>query len=271
MTFKNENIKFDGKKSGIVVQIKNANGSRPKYIVLDRKIKIFNNLDVAKISAKELNEDGVFSYWISNDGVLININQCRYDKDTHTFQYIDNGSKTIYNFKELRTRKVSNLGYLIFDNGDKERISNNTPWKRQNELLSYITDVVSRLFGEKLKDTGISNIDIRKKEIVLSIRSTTTKIHIVTNSLLMDINQERTIQREKDPRIKRIPFIKTMDKYLTFYIFSTRDLCESKRVEGDEKASYIIKNIISDLAELYPEADPRYEKVNYDGFISMEE
>lgn len=269
MTFKNELVNFDTEKVGIVVQIANANGNLPKYMTLDRKPRLFNNLRVAKIMANSSIEGGKFNYWIHWDNMenLININRCRYDKKNHIFQFIDNETKTIYNFKEIRTNKVSNMGYLIFDNGDTVRTEMEAGRKRQAELLNIVAGVCTDLLVEKWEEYGITRIENRRKELVVHIKSTTAKIHIAFNSRIMDINQEKGLT----PGKKRLPFIKSMDKYVTFYVFVAKDVAEGKRIGGEEKAKYILDNIIGDLQKYYPETNAKFEPVEYAKFIDLED
>lgn len=269
MTFKNELVNFDTEKIGIIVQITSANGSIPKFITLDNKPRVFNNLDVAKIMANTIIEGGTFKFWIYWDNMdnLININQCRYNKKNHTFQFIDNSSKTIYKFKEVRTRKLSNLGYLCFDDGDTVRFEKETGRQRQIELLDIITGVCTDLLIEKWEEYGITRIENRRKELVIHIKSTTARIHVAFNSRIMDINQEKGLT----PGKKRIPFIRSMDKYVTFYIFASKDIAEGKRIGGEDKAKYIIDNIVGDLQKYYEDAKPKFIPIEYTKFIDLED
>ena len=269
MTFKNETIKFDGENSGIIAQIKNVNGNKIRFITLNNKPRLFNNIDVARIMAGVIMEDNSFSYWIYTGSMknIININKCKYNKRRHTFQYIDMENKVIYNFIEERKHRLSNLGYLVFDEGDVKRTDKEIGVLRQKELVGYIADIASGLLGEKWEDYGVSLIEVKRKEVVLHIKSTTTKIHIASNSKIMDINQAKGLT----PGVKRIPFIKSMDKFVTFYVFSSKDIGEGKRVGGDEKAKYIIDCIVNDLKRYYPESNPKLERIDYTGFLDLED
>ena len=236
------------------------------------KPRLFNNLEIAKIMANANFEEGLFKYWIMFDGNeenMIPIEKCRYIKDSHTFQYIDNSTNHIYNFVENRKHKLSNLGYLIFDDGDVTKNDRETGLIRQKELNSYIIDVVNGLFGEKNKwgDFGITLIETPHKEIVLHIKNTTTKIHIASNSRIMDINMEKGLT----PGVKRIPFKRNMDKYLTFYIFASKDIQEAKRLDGESKAKMIIDSILKDLQYYYPDSLPKFEEIHFTGFLDLED
>lgn len=273
MTFTNETIKFDGETSGIAVQITNANGNKKRFIsaILDKsKPRLFNNLEVARIMANANFEEGLFKYWISFDGVedhMIPINKCRYIEGSHIFQYIDLDAKIIYNFIENRKHKLSNLGYLIFDNGDEVKNDKESGMIRQKELINYVADVASGLLGEKWDDYGITLIESPYKELVLHIKSTTTKIHIAYNSKIMDINQEKGLT----PGVKRIPFMKNMDKYLTFYVFASKDVQEARKLDGEGKAKAIIDSIVNDLKDFYPSSLPKFERIDFNGFLDLED
>lgn len=270
MALKNETVNFDGKQIGIIVQITNANGTKPKFITLEGRPRLFNNLEVAKIMAPVIVDEGEFDYWIlydNNMSNIININSCKQDKRRHVYQYIDINNGVVYNFVEKRTHKLSNFGYLVFDNGDKVRTEKSIGIKRQIELLNMIKEISSYLLSEKWDDYGISLIETKYKEIVIHIKSTTTKIHIVFNSRLMDINQRKS----EVEGTKRIPFLKNMDKFVTFYIFASKDVGEGKRIGGEDKARYIIDNIVNDLSKYYPEANPKLERIDFNGFIDLED
>ena len=62
-----------------------------------------------------------------------------------------------------------------------------------------------------------------------------------------------------------------MDKFVTFYVFSSKDIGEGKRVGGDEKAKYIIDCIVNDLKRYYPESNPKLERIDYTGFLDLED
>lgn len=269
MTFKNELVNFDTEKVGIIVQIANANGNIPKYITLEGKPRLFNNLEVAKIMANVIVEGGKFTYWIRWDKMdnMININRCRYNRKSHVFQFIDYSSKTIYNFKEIRTCKLTNFGYLIFDDGDSVRSEKEAGRQRQIELLDIVAGVCTDLLVEKWSEYGITRIEKRRKELVVQIKSTTAKIHVVYNSKIMDINQEKGLT----PGKKRLPFLKNMDKFTTFYIFVSRDVAEGKRIGGEEKAKYIVDNIVGDLQKYYPELKTKFESIEFNKFIDLED
>lgn len=269
MILKNETIYLDGENSGIIVQIKNAYGNKPKFLTLENKPRLFNNIEVAKVMAQVIIPEGEFSYWIlyNTIGNAVNINKCRYIKKIHTFQCVDEINGVIYNFVEKRTHKLSNLGYLIFDDGDVNRFEKEEGQLRQKELVDYITDIASGLLGEKWEEYGVSLIEVKRKDVIIHIKSTTTKIHIAFNSKIMDINQEKT----KIPGTRRIPFLKNMDKYVTFYVFASKDIGEGKRIGGEEKAKNVIENIVRDLQEYYPETKAKLETIEFNKFIDLED
>lgn len=269
MTFKNEIIKFDGEKTGIITQVKSEDGNTQKFITLDGKPRIFNNLEVAKIMSNTRVENGNFTYFIlyNDSKSIININKCRYIKKTHTFQYIDDMNGIIYNFVEKRTHKLSNLNYLIFDDGDTVRIDKELGVLRQKELMGYIADVASCLLGEKKEKNAIILLEQKRKELILHIKGTTAKIHISYNSKIMDINQMKTLT----PGVRRIPFIKEMDKFTTFYMFISKDIGEGNRVGGKEIADAVMQDIIDDLQKYYSDCKPKVHHIDYNGFLDLED
>lgn len=269
MTLENEIINFDGEKSGIIVQIKNANGNIQKFITLNGKPRIFNNLEVAKIMSNVILNGGTFTYWILYDGMknIININKCRYIDRTRTFQYIDEVNGIVYNFNEKRTHKVSNLNYLIFDDGDTVRVDKEYGIERQKELIGFVADVASRLLGEKRKQNAISLLELRRKELIVHIKGTTAKIHVTYNSKLMSINQKKSLT----PGVRRIPFLKEMDKFVTFYVFVSKDIGEGRRVGGEEMADAVIQDIIRDLQTYYDDCKPKIHHIDYNGFLDLED
>lgn len=265
MTLKNENIQLDGTISGIIVQVNND--GKVHYISSKNGCaRLFNNLEIAKFMANSITGGEKVALYIRTKELGdINISRCRYIKKTREFQFIDLDNYTVYNIKEKRTHNLDNLAYLIFDNGDTVRISKEIGPQRQRELIENIRYVCSIILGQK---KGITLVEKKRKELIIHISGTTTKVHIMYNSKVMDINQYKS----QIPGVKRIPFLKEMDKFTTFYILSSKDVNESKQIEGEAKAAEVISIIIEYLKEYYPYTNPKVCNINYHSpYLEMED
>ena len=82
----------------------------------------------------------------------------------------------------------------------------------------------------------------------------------------MDINQDRHSRN-----IRVLPFLKTMDKFTTFYVYIKRDPVEPKRLNGYENAQAILKEAVEILQTMVDENDPKpkYVNVEFTGYLSL--
>jgi hypothetical protein len=254
-------VKLDGEINGVIVKVADSN----KYIIgKDKMPRLFNNLAVAKVIARSIIPDTRFEYFFKLGDIVVSLDDCQQLRDK-TWSYFKNGHHM--KIKEYHMNKTMNLGYICFEDGDTERCDKDYGYTRQHELMNYIGDVLVNILyckGDKYAITSIKRIH---KEFIVSIKGTTSKIHILYNSKLMDFNQSR-----KAIDAKCLPFRKEMDKYLTFYLYATKDCSESLRLEAEDKVSTIIEYIMEDLDYNHEDICPKYISVNSGNrYIEIEE
>ena len=61
-----------------------------------------------------------------------------------------------------------------------------------------------------------------------------------------------------------------MDKYITIYTYITRDISE-RQFDTDSWAIVLQEKVVEYIKEKYPESEPRYIGVNFNGYITMED
>ena len=89
----------------------------------------------------------------------------------------------------------------------------------------------------------------------------------MSNAALMTLNQDR-----RELGLRCLPFIKQMDRYLTFYVYTTKDVSESDKIKAKDKTDIILNDgIISILEHDHNDAEIKYVPVEYSGFIELED
>lgn len=251
--------------SGIVVKLEykateNKNGKKIKsvskcsnFITIntpennEKKIRIFDNLEIAKLIVSERNNPAVenATYYIyREDGTMIDVKKCFKDKN-NVYHYFDKENDIKYEIELEPSKKILNYGYIIFENGDTERTEKAEGAKKRRKYFEELSDICNYQIMKNLPNWA-SRIILTKNEIVLPIRCTTAEIHIMTNSRLMDINQER-----KSKGNYAIPFNKGMDKFTTFFYYIAKERSEPIRFKGSEIGLEVFTGIIEDVKYYY--------------------
>lgn len=269
MIIRNEYVTLDGVENGIAVQAISKDGKK-KFITFKENIRLFKNLKNAETTCRDILDGSKCKYYIILGGKRIPIDKCI--KYENSYQYIyfplaeenENVFPIRYIISEVKEYKTTLIGYLVFENGDTVRCDKKYGIKRQKELIRTVTDIVGDIL---CRDRTIDKIDKRgSHELVLHIKNKTGKIHIVSNPKLMDINQER-----KNNGNRVIPFLKEMDKFVTFCIFCTKDAFEPLRINSEEDMISVVQTIIDDLNNAIPETKPHFVEVDYSGYINIME
>lgn len=230
-----------------------------------RNIRLFNNLEVAKIVAKLYYPDCTYEYYFKVDNILIKRSLCQKISD-RKYQVFANNIQ--YDIEELYTYRITDIGYIVFENADTQRYNTKDAIPKMIEYYNNIEDITTNILLDNL-ECGIEYINASKHEIVLKIKNTSARIHILQNSKLMDINQDR-----KNKNQRALPFDKAMDKFLTFYVYISKDYSEPIKNDGDTKSQTVLEYILSDLKDLYKEnqeANPRYITIGCNKNFKMED
>ena len=265
---KSQVILLDGNRNYIKVYVLNRNKDYAFYMKArkdsDDPAK-FSNLELAKVTATGTFRKGTnFSYAFVIGNQEYDISKCQ--KIGQFYQLYNNKGKKIF-IQEIYRHNVERIGYLCFENGDIERCDREYGTKRQKQLLSMLSDSIQYTFSANRENT-ISKIDkISPKEYILHVKNSTARIHIMTNSKIMDINQ---VRKHRDQRC--IPFIKEVDKFLTLFVFTSVDRYERKSNNYEDKITSIIDQImdfIFDNSDLEDD-ELKYLSVEFEGFIVVD-
>ena len=255
-------IYLDGTKNGIAVKVTYTDSKKHRFIVTkENKIRLFDNLRVAKAVAKTVaGIEPKIEYFIFVNEKMYPLNQVY--KSHEVYKIIDKESNEIINVREKMEYKASNFSYLVFENGDTVRCEKKYGYDRTNELFNEIAGAIELAFIDNFAEFGIEYTESYRSEFVIRLRNCTGAIHICTNSNLMDINQCRKEEGEKV-----FPFIKNMDKFLTFYVYISRDSSEPIRVNSEERALKLLNRIVEHLYTIDAEAEAKVVKVDSKGYI----
>lgn len=276
-------VKLNGNTTGIAAKVTYKNNGKKRFILTkENKIRLFDNVDVARTVVKTVEgiEPYIEYFIVLSDDKMFSINSCRkikggykvYDDETETMVFIKGGYKvydketnSILFIEEKYQRKVTNFNYLVFEHGNEKRTDKKYGYKRMFVLYNLILQAIqeSTMSNESL---GISKVEAYNNEIIAHIKGCTSRIHINSNSLLMDINQAR-----KEVGEKVFPFIKEMDKFTTFYVYISRDVTEPIRIESEQKALDQLNKIVEIINNIDDSVCAEIMPVNYKCYIVFEE
>ena len=259
-------IELNGSSTGFVVEVVGGTGTN-KYILASGKPRIFDNLEVARITANRYCTNKKFCYHIKVDqNNMIPLEQ---------FQKLESGEyqtvidDTILTVKEKRSYCTTGFGYLVFNDGDSRRIEDKDEgFKIQKELfrecINWVTPI---LLLQQTDSCGISKIKRKNGEVILDVNGTTGKVHICFINKMMSQNQQR-----KEEGLRVLPFDKSLDKYTCFYVYSTKDMSESKNLRGNEHINEVINTIVKLIQEEFANKYPlKYKKLESDRYVVLEE
>lgn len=185
------------------------------------------------------------------------------------YEYIGDGTaqerKAIYVFTPANVETVVNTGYFVFEHGDSKFVDKEYGKVRSNQLYNMIKEALNYILMENEKNYTITNI-VRdeNKHLSVSIKGSTYKLKVCFCSQLMNINQAR-----KEDGNRCLPFFKNMDKFVTFYVYITKDSKEDETYNNYISANRIRSKIVDYIKEYYPETEMKYVEVSFNGTILM--
>lgn len=270
----NKKVILDGVSNGVLVKLINPKTNRFDYATRKNgEPRLFKNFKIAKLNADFYFKNYKHRYIFKIGDKYISFNDCI--SINNSYQYIDNNDGIRYIITEEKEYKIIYDGYIVFEDGDTKRTDKKNGFKKQKELMLYITDICGRILrnsSDSLWEKNIFISSIKKKEnfkyseIIVSLGNSTAKIHIMNNSRLMDINQER-----KEQNLRAIPFLKNMDKFTTMSIFVTKDYLDPINNNSEEKADTIINELIDTLNDNMPELKTKLVNVEFTGYVNIME
>lgn len=260
-------VELNGTTNGIAIMVNYLNNKKPKFICTkDNKVRLFNNLSVAKTVAKTVTGiERKIKYFIVLGDKMYPVEDS-YKSNSGRYKIVDTESNQIITVAEKIDFKATNFSYIVFENGDTIRCDKKYGYNRSSELFEALIGSIQMVFIENQTEYGIDHIEVFKSEIVVKLKNCTAAIHIHTNSNIMDLNQIRKEEKEKV-----FPFVKEMDKFLTFYCYISRDISEPLRIKSEQKALEQLKLIVDKVAELYPETPVKLSNIEYSSYIYFTE
>ena len=268
-------VTLDGNNNYIYVNATSKNKLKSLFSLRVHKnsdeIFKFTNFEVANLTARRLLDISTKSYeFIFHIGNLeFSINDTQ--KVGQHYQYYDNEKMIKYYIKDIKVHRLTKAGYICFEHGDEKFCEKEYGFKRQPELLSWIMDVVDRNIASDKAVGILSKEKISNKEYVLKVKDSTSRIHILTNSKLMDWNQDR-----KEKQMMCLPYKRNMDKFTTFAVFVAKDSQERLWFNSDKRVEEIIKDIITELRNDVPgtmidEINPCWVETDFRGYVKINE
>lgn len=254
-------VQLDGANAGIAVEVI---ANKRRFVRYKDNIRIFKNLELAKVTCNRLTGEcgNRAEYYIVTKDLRIPISKCYITK--HSFEYLDITNNIRYIFRNEVNLTATQLGYLVFEDGDIIRCDKKYGYKRQRDLFNYVLDMASEMVSENFLVTKVERKNMN--HIILRIRNSTGAIHIISNARLMDINQARKANGERC-----IPYIKQMDKFTTLFFYCVKDSFEPTRINSIEIMDEAIVDLSVRLQNNIPETSPKIVDVEFSGYINIEE
>ena len=254
-------IVLDGKTNGFMIHLKDR---KTFMMTKNGNSRLFKNLELARTFCSVIYKKfspSDYKIFLYVDGKTIDFDYVSKLDDHYEFFTL---SGKYYVFESVEHR-VSNLGYFVFENGDKERCDQKYGQKRSKEIYRDIKSVLSKICRLINIDPSVQSITKNEKgHLTLNLKNSTGKISFCYNSEIMDLNQER-----KENNIRCLPYDKAMDKYLTIYSYATVDSSEPEGFGSKEKINKMIEFITDYLRDSFPETDPHFVPVEFKGIITL--
>lgn len=251
-------IILDGSYNGIIAKAMNSG----KYIIdkTTKRARLFSNFEVADLVLNSCVKNSDIRYSFSIDGMIIPVDNCT--KIGEYYQYIDNSNQNIYYIKEVKEARLLKVGYLVFDNGDIERIDKSKGSYRNRTLIKYLKNLSVSIMSAHDSELGLTGVkEISNREYVLHLKHSTGRLHFIACSNIMDLNQAR-----KEVGKKALVFNKDVDKYTCIYVYMTKLVGEPNKFETSERLNKLLDWVVDNLVENPPEnstATPKYIDVEF--------
>lgn len=196
---------------------------------------------------------------------IIPINLTEYHNGNYEYIYENHGEYRMYVFTPSVIETVVNTGYFVFEHGDSKFVDKEYGKMRSDQLYNMIKEALNNILMENEKNYSITKI-VRdeNKHLSVSVKGSTYKLKVCFCSQLMNINQAR-----KEDGNRCLPFFKNMDKFVTFYVYTTKDSKEDETYNNYISANRIRTKVVDYIKEHYPETEMKYVEVSFNGTIFM--
>lgn len=266
MKYQKVRVKLDCKENYIVVYALNSRMipiySFKTYKNSDTVMK-FANIEIAKLTCRRMmnNNSSALEFRVVIGGKEYNMNQAQ--KVNGLYQLYDSEAGIKYYIEEFTNHAIERIGYLSIENGIEDRCDRSYGIPRSKELFAAIE---SGLYNNLLINHGdsVSKVDkISRKEFIVYVKGSTARIHILANSKIMDINQERAKNGQRC-----IPYIKKVDKFITAFIFVTKDKMEKDFIDTTGKVDNIIQFLVDHISDSFE--NTIYYPIDFGGQITVD-
>lgn len=265
-TIKTMYVEMDGKTSGFAVYLY----STEKFVTIKSGEKrLFKNINLLKSWMNNMEkEKNPYNYKIYivisslEDPIEYNNIQQVFDY----YEYHDPASGIDYFIAEDNTERLINVGYLVFEDGDKPLLDiNQKEGKRKNNEFINLSKTIAGWLAKRPAN-GIDSVSWANSFVTssgieigshleISIKGASSKIHILKNSELINFNM---IRRDMEKRC--LPFNKNFDKYKSLYVYTTKSVNDDRNV--DKYTEKVLHNIVSEISKMHPDLDARYVPVD---------
>ena len=232
------------------------------------KHRLFKTKKLAKIYAakNDIKDYSLYIVYNLKDVTkAVKLDDC--EKIDNNYVYYDPEIYEFFCFKEPEEEEVIELGYFIFENGDT--VQNNLEYGVEHSKMyfDYIKETLYALLKYRISLCDKYSCKISKihklvnGHMVVSFINSTQKLHILFNRKLFQFNKKR-----KENGLRVLPFDKTVDKFLTIYVYLTKDPEE----EIQDNYEDIFASIVEDINMCHSECNCRFVLVRYKGTIIID-
>lgn len=255
-------IELDGKENGFAVYFDKTK----KYLLnKDKNIRLFKNLDIMKSwLANKYHIYNPIDYKIK---IVLGGRKFDFDSVEKVFDIYEYATENnITYFVPRKINKVVHLGYIVSEDGDTKKCNNRkTGSEKSKELYRICHEFFDAMIRYPYMIPGIDQIYVNEMgHLTAKVKNCTGEIHVIYNSQLMNLNMAR-----KEQNIGCVPYIKEMDKYLTMYLYTTKDNTEPDFFDVDEKMKIIIDLLTEYIDRNYPHLGIKYVPVEYKKFVRI--
>lgn len=263
-------VELDGITTGIAILVTYSDTKKRRFLQVMKndnlQIRLFNNLKTAKSVARTIIgiEQNETEYYIVLNDKKYSLKTAHYFS-TNYFRIFDKDTNEMIDIVEKLSYRASRFSYIVFDHGDKIRYDKNEGKEKRAIYFNDIARAIEMAFAEN-EEYGIEYIDTYRSEFSIHLRNSSACVHICTNSNIMDINQ---IRREDGEKV--YPFVKSMDKFTTFYAYVSKDTSEPIKMESEVKAYELLEKIADYLTIVNPDSEVFLKSLDYRGYILYNE
>lgn len=225
-----------------------------RHIKENGVIRLFDTINIANqymTNTLRIRNRNLYQIMVQiHEGFLVRLEDCYHKYDCYIYE--DEATDTEWIMQEnLEMVSMLNAGYLVFEEGDTRRYRWTEIAEKQKDIHAILLDLLywmpDRLFVYNVSSThGI--------HWYCTFKDTSVQCHICSNEYLMEWNQRR--KKDND---RCIPYISSMDKYMTLYLFFTKPRKEHTKenaIRAEELRSIFFDLLNRDAKQYSPMYTP---------------